>query len=215
MIGRRGGRRCCAGLQSKRILLPLACDCGDSCGGDGLAAVITHEVYCDGANVARTFGIERAFVFGVGLDGHAPVTDVQHPCLILVVGFVHIEAQAGFQCFTGAGGFIGFDFRRGIATLDEVPVIDAAPITAKGAIAYHFGVEPAIVGVVDLFGHQAVESLADRRDLLVGVNGEFDRRSLCGGDDGCEGKKSGGKASKRFLQHAQKYLSGERVSISQ
>ena len=45
-------------------------------------------------------------------------------------------------------------------------------VILKSSILDELGIEPAIVGVVDLLGHQAVEHGADRRGHLRGIDME-------------------------------------------
>ena len=49
----------------------------------------------------------------------------------------------------------------GISQLDQIPVVDAAPIVGHHAIAHHLGVDAAVVGEVDLLGHQPIQRGAD------------------------------------------------------
>ncbi len=59
----------------------------------------------------------------------------------------------------------------GVAVLDEGPVFEVgAAHGLEGAVVDEFGVEAAVVGVVDLFGHDAVEGGAYLGDGFGGVD---------------------------------------------
>jgi hypothetical protein len=79
---------------------------------------------------------------------------------------------------------------------DEVPVLNSSPVGAEGAVTDQLGVKAAIVGVVDLLGHEAVEFGADFGDGLAGV--DFENRRGCltegssGGKGNCKGERVGG-----------------------
>ena len=108
------------------------------------------------------------------------------------------SAEAGLEGLAWAGLLVDVHGGLGVAFFDEIPVVDALPAAAEGAVADHFGVEAAVVGVVDLLGHEAVEGGADFGDGLVGVNGED--RGLGEGGSG-EGGGEERRTSKRFLLH--------------
>ena len=78
------------------------------------------------------------------------------------------------------------------------------PVSAEGAVADHLGIEAAVVGEIDLLGHEAVEGGADGGDGLVWVDGEGGGRRLGeargGGKQECCEK---GGMGKRFLRHRQ------------
>jgi len=82
------------------------------------------------------------------------------------------ELQAKRQCFAGASGFIDLDGGVGAHVLVDEPVFGPGGVVLKGAIADQFTVEAAVVGEVNLFGHDAVEHGADAALDLMRVDGE-------------------------------------------
>ena len=106
------------------------------------------------------------------------------------VGFGDGELEAVGEGGAGAGGLVDGDGGAGVAVLDEGPVFEAgAAIGLEGAVADELGVEAAVVGVVDLLGHEAVEVGADFGDGLGGVDGKGgalgDEGGGCGGEEEC------------------------------
>ncbi len=72
---------------------------------------------------------------------------------------------------------------------------ERVPGVAEGAVAHQFGIEAAVVGVVDLFGHEAVERGADLRGGVIHLNGErrrLGKQAQRQGEDGEEGGNCGG-----------------------
>ncbi len=61
---------------------------------------------------------------------------------------------------------------RDLCAADGLPVDRACRIGLEAAIAQKFGVNAALIGKVDLFGHQSVQHRADLRLNLAGVNGK-------------------------------------------
>ena len=68
--------------------------------------------------------------------------------------------------------FVGRDFDSGVAALNNRPMRQSLPALSDRPIAYKFGIKAAIVGEVDLLGHQAIQHWAHLCSWLVHMNGE-------------------------------------------
>ena len=73
------------------------------------------------------------------------------------------------------------------AVFEEDPAFEAAAaVVLEGAVGDEFGVEAAVVGVVDLLGHDAVEGGADVGGGVGGIDGEGGSglgEGISGGED--------------------------------
>ena len=103
----------------------------------------------------------------------APEAVVEDAGFGVLSGGVDGELEAVRQGGAGAGGLVDGDGGMSVAVLKDGPVFEAAAAGGtEGAVVDELGVEAAVVGVVDLFGHEAVEGGADFGDGLGGVDGE-------------------------------------------
>ena len=127
---------------------------------------------------------------GVGLPASAEVT---------------VNLRLCGMAALGPGGLVDFRWWPGVAVLDEDPVFEAeAAVGLEGAIADEFGVEAAIVGMIDLFGHDAVEGRAYSSDGLGGVDGKRGRVL----SNGCEGRQPKKQERETEDTHARQSLFG-------
>jgi len=196
------GRLDGAGFELEVDLLPAGGEAVDFSAGEGFAGLVGDEADDDRTDVRGAgFGVEGALVNGIRMERHAPPAAVEHASGVFGVGVGDFDFEAGLEGVAGAGLFVDGEVGGGVAVFDQVPVEDAAPIAAKGAVADHFRIEAAVVGVVDLLSHEAVEGGADGVDGLVGVDGEFGGR-LGVEQGGSEQEGGGSGVSKRFLYHA-------------
>jgi len=171
------------GLEVEVVLVPVGGEGRDGGGGVDGSGVVVDETDGDGPDsVAVGFGVEGAMVGGVWMERHAPVAVVEKAGGGVGAGCVDGELEAACEGGAGPSGLVGSDVGVCVAVLEEGPVADAAPIGQEGAIVDEFGVEAAVVGVVDLFGHEAIEGGADLGDGLGGVDAERGR-TLCDGDE--------------------------------
>ena len=176
MVG-DGGRNC-AGGEFVFVTLPrpgLYGDLGLSLNCSG--GVVDH-VHCERAGVGiLDAGVERAGVGRVGTKSIAPVAGVGRASLhCLWMLSVTVSFMLKWQGLAGPGGFIERAVATAVAVAHEVPRWLALPVGVEGAVLNHLGVEAAVVGVIDLLGHQAVERGADRRDDV----GDVDRKLRLG-----------------------------------
>jgi hypothetical protein len=109
-------------------------------------------------------GVERAFVGGVRLERDAPVAGVGDASFAAGGGGGDGELEAGLEGIAGAVGLVAGDLGGGVSAAEELPVFNAEERGAEGAVAEELGVEAAVEGVIDFFGHHAVEGRAHWRD---------------------------------------------------
>ena len=102
------------------------------------------------------------------------------------VGSCNLEPRAGAQRCRRPFTVVQRHFRRRGSLLDQEPVENPGPVGAECPIADQFGIQTAVVRVVDLFRHQPVQRRADRRFRPVDV--DIERRRLAVQDRSGEGR---------------------------
>ncbi len=193
-----------AGLQRKGVLLPIRDDPVHSRGGNGFAGVVTDQAHRKRTQIrGSSLRVEGTLVLSVGMERHAPPADVQHARLVARIGLLDFDLQALRECGAGASRFVDCHLGPRVSAFHEVPIENAAPVTMKRAIPHHLRIQPAVIGVIDLLGHQAIESGADGRDGLIGMNRQrcwcvLSKSSKSRSGDCRDGEDLG----KRFLGHA-------------
>src|SRR5271154_4734903 len=150
-------------MQGDLILLPLGREWAARCAGQHCAACVADKRDLDGTDRRRIgLRVERALVGGIRPHGHAPEAIVAHAWLMLLVRVRCLQPETARDRLAWPGALIQRDRSFGMTLVDERPMRDAGPaVVCKGAIAHHLGVKTAIVGVVDLLGHQTIEGWTD------------------------------------------------------
>ncbi len=176
-----------AGLQREFVLLPVAGDGRNGGLGQHGACAVADQARCDRASESAIgFGIKRALIGFVAAHRHAPVAGVGDAGLVLRVGLLDGDLQAARDGLAGAGALVDLHGGLCVALLHEHPSMRAVGVVHEGAVADQLGIEAAIVGVIDLLGHEAVEGGADLGDGLLRIDVELRRllrRGAGGGDE--------------------------------
>ena len=155
-VGGEGGFQGGGGFEGEGVLLPGGGERGDRSGGEDGGRIVVYQADGDGGGGVG-FGVEGSAVGGGGTEGIAPEAVVGDAGVGLRSGGVDGELEAVREGGAGAGGLVGGDGGAGDALLDDGPVVEVgAAVVFEGAVVDHFGVEAAVVGVVDFFGHEAV-----------------------------------------------------------
>ena len=151
-----------AGLQREFVLLPGRRQSADGLRRVDRPAVVALDRDCDRSGESgRRLGVEGRAVARVGFDRNAPIALVGDTCRVTGRGLRDVQPQ------TRADGrverFLRIErHRRGRTVgLDERPMRGCSRIVEERAVANELSVETAIVGVVDLLGHQPVEERTD------------------------------------------------------
>src|SRR6266478_2652175 len=93
----------------------------------------------------------------------------------------------------------------------NIPMSNTAEaVILKGPVAQHLCIEAAVVGVIDLFGHQSIESWAYGMRQFVQLNVERDRRRLGNANP----RVSASYRQQRYLRKNLPYLQGFTREIS-
>src|SRR6185436_16030984 len=124
----------------------------------------------------RGLRVEGGAVARVGPDRDAPEALVGDTGGVAARRLGHLDAQAG-----GDGGverliLVERDRRNRAIALDRRPVRGRRRVVEERAIPYQLGIQAAVVGVVDLLRHQAIQQGTDLARRRGGVDRDRRRR---------------------------------------
>ena len=168
-----GGRCDVAGLQRQFVLLPGLRQTGDIRGRVDRPALVTLDRERDRSTESlRRPGVKGGAIPGVGFDRNAPIARVGDAGDVSDRRLGHVKTQARADCLVEGHAPIERDRRCASFSLDDRPVRGRGRIVQKRAVLDELRVQASVVGVVDLFGHQAVEERTDfsRRRVRVDRN---------------------------------------------
>ena len=178
-------RRHRAGFQRKLVLLPFTGDCRNRRLSQYDARAVAHQASDQRpGQPAIALRIERTLISLVAAHRHAPIAGVRDPGLIACVGRLDVDLQAARNRGTGAGVLVQFHGCQRMALLNKHPPMGAIGVIHERAVANQLRIQAAVVGVINLLGHQAIESWAHLGDRLLRIDLERSRLlgHCCGGD---------------------------------
>ncbi len=185
----RGGRDF-TGLERHFELLPFRRQSREGFRGKDLASVVTHDGHRERAGEPGFRPRpQRGAVTGLGMHGDAPVAGVRDTRRLLLRRPVDREPQAGRELVVEGIRGVERDGRDRRIVRHHRPMHRRVGVVAERTVLNQFRVETAIVGMVDLLGHQAVETRAHVPGRTGGVNREAGTgdQSGGGGQKECEG----------------------------
>lgn len=168
-------------MKGKRVLLPVRSKRWDGCGRKDLGRVVVDEAHrnrTDGG--IGCLGVKRTLINRIWPDGNAPETFVRDARRLAGRSVADGKSQTLRQSGAWPHGWIDHHCCIGIARFIKHPVEGLpAPVVLESAVPHKFGVQTAIVRVVDLLSHQAIKHRAHLAFNLVHVDPQSRRlRSL-------------------------------------
>ena len=168
---RFGGGRDAACFQCDGVQLPPGAEARNFDLGERGRAVVAFDGNLDWAFETRGGArVKRGAIFRMRLDRDAPITVVRNARPARLRSGGRVQAQAVGEDVIERRGVIQSDGCRRARSLHHRPVDRRPGVVQEGAVLDQFGVQAAIVGMVDFLGHQPVMKRADLPDGLVNVD---------------------------------------------
>ena len=174
-----GRGRAEAGMKRKAVLLPVGTKRGHRRRRQDSGRVVVDKSHRDRTDGRiGGLGIERTLIDRMWPNGNAPEPFVRDAGRLRCGGAADGKSQTQRQCAARPSRCIHGHRRIGITRLIDEPVEGlTAPVVLESAVSQKFGIQAAIVGVVDLLSHQAIKHRAYFALNLVYINRQ--RRRLC------------------------------------
>ena len=167
-----GRGRAAAGMKRKAVLLPVGTKRWHRRRRQDPGRVVVDKSHRDRTDgrIGR-LGIERTLIDRMWPNGNAPETFVRDAGRLRCCSAADGKRQTQRQCAARPSRCIHGHRCIGITRLIDEPVEGlTAPVVLESAVSQKFGIQAAIVGVVDLLSHQAIKHRAYFALNLVYIN---------------------------------------------